>query len=58
MWLSIKSSGWLNVHKVNSNRDNFSAELRWNIGGKQQGSSGLKKVTILTLSESCLEGEG
>jgi hypothetical protein len=51
---SMKSSGWLNVHKVNNSRDSFSSELRRNRGGKQQGSSGLKKVTMLTISNTIL----
>jgi hypothetical protein len=51
---SMKSSGWLNVHKVNNSRDSFSPELRRDRGGKQQGLSDLKKVTMLTLSNIVL----
>jgi hypothetical protein len=50
----MKSGGGLNVHKINNSRDGFSPELRRNIGGKQQSSSGLKKVTMLTLSNTIL----
>jgi hypothetical protein len=50
----MKSSGWLNVHKVNSSRDSFSLELRRNRRGKQQGSSSLKNVTMLMLSNIVL----
>jgi hypothetical protein len=49
----MKSTGGLNIHKINSSRDSFSPELR-NKGGKQQSSSGLKKVTMLTLSNTIL----
>jgi hypothetical protein len=50
----MKSSGGLNVHKINSSRDGFILELRRNRGGKQQSSSGLKKVTMLTLSNTIM----
>jgi hypothetical protein len=50
----MKSDGGLNVHKINNSRDGFSPELRRNRGGKQQSSSGLKKVMMLTLSNTVL----
>jgi hypothetical protein len=50
----MKSDGGLNVHKINNSRDDFSPELRRNRGGKQQSSSGLKKVMMLTLSNIVL----
>jgi hypothetical protein len=50
----MKNGGGLNAHKINNSRDGFSLELRRNKGGKQQSSSGLKKVTMFMLSNTTL----
>jgi hypothetical protein len=51
---TMKSGGGRNIYKINNSRDNFSPELRRNRGGKQQSSSDLKKVTMLTVSNTVL----
>jgi hypothetical protein len=51
---TMKSGGGQNAHKINISRDGFNPESRRNRGAKQQSLSGLKKVTMLTLSNTVM----